>query len=123
MIKGVGIDAIEIERIERVIAQWDQHFLRKIFTPREIAYCKSKPNTIQHFAVRFAAKEAFAKAIATGWRSAFRWQDVEIENDLAGKPKIVLHGRLEQQFSLAAVHLSLSHTHTNAVAVVVLEAV
>jgi holo-[acyl-carrier protein] synthase len=123
MIKGIGVDTIEIDRIGRVIKQWDRHFLRKIFTPREIAYCQSKPNTIQHFAVRFAAKEAFAKAIATGWRSTFRWQDVEIENDLAGKPKIVLHGKLEQQFSLAAVHLSLSHTHTSAVAMVVLEAV
>ncbi len=121
MIKGIGVDVVDITRLERVAEEWQHRFLRKIFTPLEITYCESKPMPIQHFAVRFAAKEAFAKAIATGWNHAFRWHDVEIENDVTGKPIIKLHGKLEQVFFPNIIHLSLSHTRTSAVAVVVLE--
>ena len=121
MIKGIGVDIVDIARLESVTEEWNNRFLRKVFTPKEIAYCESKTHSIQHFAVRFAAKEAFAKAIATGWKGAFRWKDVEIENDASGKPTIKLHGKLEQVFFPSTIHLSLSHTHTSAVAVVVLE--
>ena len=120
MIKGIGVDVVDIARLERVADEWKHRFLRKVFTNAEIAYCESKAHPIQHFAVRFAAKEAFAKAIANGWAHAFRWQDVEIENDGSGKPRIKLHGKLEQVFP-NTIHLSLSHTQTTAVATVVLE--
>ncbi len=121
MITGIGIDVVEIDRIERVITKWTEKFLERIFTAKEIEYCRSRVNAAQHFAARFAAKEAFAKAIATGWAEAFHWQDIEIENELSGRPRIVLHRSLGQRYGHATIHLSLTHTHATAAAVVILE--
>ena len=121
MIYGVGIDMELISRIEKSIEQFDHAFLKKIYTPVEIAYCSSKGKPSQHFAARFAAKEAFAKAIGTGWQAQFRWLDVEVVNDQLGKPSIRLYNELANYFSSYILHLSLSHTADSVAAVVVVE--
>lgn len=96
MIFGIGIDIIEISRIKRSIEKFDKLFLNKIYTQTELDYCFSKKNKYQHFAARFAAKEAIAKALATGWSKGFRWKDIEIFNEKSGMPNVTLHGNLEK---------------------------
>jgi holo-[acyl-carrier protein] synthase len=95
--------------------------LEKIFTPSEIAYCEGKAHPAQHFAARFAAKEALSKALATGWSGTFRWKDVEVVNDPSGRPRLIPHGTLVDALGDATVHVSLSHSDSQVVAVVVLE--
>ena len=95
MIFGIGIDIIEIERIKESVAKFDKIFLEKIYTKTELDYCLSKKNKYQHLAARFAAKEAIAKALATGWSQGFRWKDVEIYNEKSGMPNVKLSGNLE----------------------------
>lgn len=96
MIFGIGIDIIEIDRIRKSIEKFETLFLNKIFTKSEVDYCISKKNKYQHFAARFAAKEAIAKALATGWSKGFRWQDIEIYNEPSGLPKARLFGQLSE---------------------------
>ena len=102
MVFGIGIDIIEIERIKKSIEKYDDLFLNKIFTQTELDYCLSKQNKYQHFAARFAAKEAIAKAIATGWSEGFKWKDIEIYNEPSGLPRVKLFGNLQKfrQFKL-----------------------
>ncbi|MEK7248931.1 MAG: holo-ACP synthase [Bacteroidota bacterium] len=121
MVKGIGVDIIEIERIEKSIRELGDRFLQKIFTPQEIAYCNSKPNTFQHFAARFAAKEALSKALATGWAGEFRWKDVEVMNEPSGKPVLVLHNSMKQVLAKCSVFVSLSHSDHHVVAMIVIE--
>lgn len=121
MITGIGIDIVEIDRVARIVEKWTEKFLEKIFTDGEIEYCRSKTNAAQHFAARFAAKEAFAKAIATGWSETFHWKEVEVNNEFSGKPTLVLHGKTKERFADVVIHLSLSHTHATAAAFVILE--
>lgn len=121
MIRGVGIDIIEIARIRRNIETLGPRFTEKLFTDGEIRYCTSKAIPHQHFAARFAAKEAVSKALATGWAGEFRWKDVEVINDLSGRPGIVLHDRLHDALGNARIHLSLSHSETHVVAMAIIE--
>ncbi len=121
MIKGIGVDIIEIERIRESIDTSGDRFLEKVFTPQEIAYCSGKQNSAQHYAARFAAKEAMSKALSTGWAGEFRWKDVELTNDPSGQPHISLHGRLRDGMAGTCVHVSLSHSHSHVVAVVVID--
>lgn len=95
MIFGIGIDIIEIERIQKSIEKFNHIFLNKIYTETELQYCLNKKNKFQHFAARFAAKEAIAKALATGWSKGFRWKDIEIYNEISGMPNVRLHGNLK----------------------------
>jgi holo-[acyl-carrier protein] synthase len=95
MIFGIGIDIIEIERIQKSIERFDKIFINKIYTQTELDYCLSKKNKYQHFAARFAAKEAIAKALATGWSKGFRWKDIEIYNEKSGMPNVKLFGKLK----------------------------
>lgn len=123
MIKGIGVDMVEIDRVRKLIEK-DQGFAERIFTPREIAYCESKFFKAQHYAARFTAKEAFFKALGTGFRGGMSWQDVEVENDALGKPQLLLAAVALQQFrkrKLKTALLSLSHTRDMAVALVVIE--
>ena len=121
MIRGVGVDIIEIGRIRRSIEESGERFLEKIFTAGEIAYCKSKQDMFQHFAARFAAKEAMSKAISTGWIKTFRWKDVEVMNDRSGQPRIALHGMLRESLTASSIHVSMSHSESHAVAMVLIE--
>jgi holo-[acyl-carrier protein] synthase len=121
VIRGIGIDILEIQRIRRTIERYGDPFLEKVFTPGEIAYCKGKHNMYQHFAARLASKEAFSKALATGWRGAFRWKDVEIINDTSGQPHIRLHGPLRPGLAVSTILVTLSHSDSHVVAAVVIE--
>lgn len=122
MIKGIGIDLIEIDRIKKAVEKYGDSFLEKVFTEQELKYCKNrKALKYPELAVRFAAKEAYAKALGTGISGFGRnnqgiaWQDVEVVNDSQGKPQVCLKGKLAKK-----VQLSLSHSRDSAVAVVVL---
>jgi len=121
MIRGIGVDIIEIDRIQQSIDELGDHFLHKIFTPLEIAYCNSKPNSNQHFAARFAAKEALSKAVATGWAEEFRWKDVEITNKPSGQPVIALHGSMKESLVDCSLMVSLSHSENHVVAMVLIQ--
>jgi holo-[acyl-carrier protein] synthase len=111
MIFGIGIDIIEIERIKQSINRFDQLFLNKIYTQTELDYCQSKKNKFQHFAARFAAKEAIAKALATGWSKGFRWKDIEIFNEKSGMPNVTLHGNLKSFLGKdKSLKISMSHS-------------
>ena len=121
MVRGIGVDIIEIERIGKSIRELGDRFLQKIFTPREIAYCTSKPNSDQHFAARFAAKEALSKAVSTGWAGNFRWHDVEVFNESSGKPTLKLNGAMGVTLAKCSVLVSLSHSAHHVVAMVVIE--
>jgi holo-[acyl-carrier protein] synthase len=121
MISGIGIDIVEIPRIRRMIEQWGAQFLDKVFTEEEQRYCLSRPDPAQHFAARFAAKEAFSKAIGTGWNLGWRWREVEIARQESGGAGLKLSGRTAVRFGTSSIHLSLSHAGDFAIAMVVLE--
>ncbi|MCK9408200.1 MAG: holo-ACP synthase [Bacteriovoracaceae bacterium] len=121
MVTGIGIDIIEISRIEHSIAQYGDAFLNKLFTANEIQYCKSKQFPTQHFAARFAAKEAFSKAVSTGWSGEFEWKNIEVKNDPTGKPDLILYGKTAEALNGYSVFLSMSHSDSTVVAFVVIE--
>jgi len=121
MVKGIGVDIIEIQRMQESIERSGERFLERIFTKHEIEYCKSKQNASQHFAARFAAKEAVGKALSTGLRGKFSWKDIEVVNDELGKPNIQLHGSLQETLKTMSILLSISHSNHSVVAMAVIE--
>lgn len=121
MVEGVGIDIIEVSRIRKSIEDYGDLFTDKVFTRDEKAYCSDKPSPYQHFAARFAAKEAFSKATGTGWNESFSWQEVEVINEPSGKPYLRLGGLALRNFGKKKVFLSLSHSGDYVTAVVVIE--
>jgi holo-[acyl-carrier protein] synthase len=124
MAHGVGIDIIEVSRIEKLISS-SNRFKQRIYTQREVDYCEARKNKAQNYAARFAAKEAFLKAIGTGWRSGVAFREIEVLNNEQGKPEIHLHGhtkKIVQEIHIKSTQLSLSHIKEIAVAVVVVEA-
>lgn len=121
MIIGTGVDIVKISRIERMTARWGNHFLEKIFTEGEIDYCRHKPNQSQHFAVRFAAKEALYKML-DGSRKQLQWHELEIINTEQGNPQVKLQGKaksLSESKGIKKIHISLSHEREYAVAQVI----
>jgi holo-[acyl-carrier protein] synthase len=124
MILGVGIDFIEVARIEASYAKFGERFLQRILCLDEIAYCLGYKHPGPHLAARFAAKEAVSKAFGTGIGAELGWHDMEVRRKENGQPYLVLHGagqRLLDSRGGKAVHLSLTHTATHAAAVAVLE--
>lgn len=121
MVEGIGVDIIEVERLRRSVEEYGETFLEKVFTPTELSYSRSKKDVYHHLAARFAAKEAFSKAFATGWSGPFRWRDVEVSNDPLGKPTIALHGEMKEQVGESQILLSISHSDRAVVAVVLIE--
>ena len=121
MIKGIGVDIIEIDRIRRSIERLGDRFLDKVYTPREVLYCNGKAHRFQHYAARFAAKEALSKALSTGWVGEFRWKDVEVMNEPSGQPRFSLHGTLRERLAGASSMLSLSHSDSHVVAMVLIQ--
>jgi holo-[acyl-carrier protein] synthase len=121
MVRGIGIDIIEIARIRQSIERLGEHFTDKVFTSQELAYSSAKQNKFQHLAARFAAKEAVGKALSTGWSGEFRWKDVEVMNDPSGQPRITLSGKLREILSGSSIYLSISHSDSHVVAMVVIE--
>jgi|WetSurMetagenome_2_1015567.scaffolds.fasta_scaffold318384_2 holo-[acyl-carrier protein] synthase len=121
MIVGIGTDIVEIYRFKKTVTEWGKHFLEKVFTENELRYAHSRKDFIQHLAARFAAKEAVAKAISTGWSKGFRWKDVEIQNELSGKPSVTLFGRMKELLNNQHIFISLSHSETVVVAFAVID--
>lgn len=121
-IKGIGVDVVDVTRMKHMLRDQGEAFTAKVFTEAEIAYCRSKKNPHEHFAARFAAKEAVSKALQTGWRGEFRWKDVEVMNEPSGAPKIALYGQMADILKGKTIHLSLSHSETTVVAFAVIEA-
>ena len=124
MVIGVGTDLIEIARIAHSIDRFGDRFLRRVFTPREIAYCQRKKYAAESFAARFAAKEAAAKALGTGISQGVSWLELEVVRQPSGRPTLALSGRAAQhasQLGVATVSLSLTHSDDIALAVVVME--
>ncbi len=111
MVLGLGIDIIEIDRIKKSIEKYGERFLNKVFTTEEIKYCDAKFNKYQHYAARFAAKEAVYKALASGWKQGLRWKDIEIKNDASGMPSINSKGKLES-FLNGDTQLRISISHS-----------
>jgi len=116
---SVGVDIVEVRRIGTAIDRFGARFLDKIFTPGEIAYCRGKAREAESFAVRFAAKEAFAKALKVG--KARIWREVEVVRSEGPRPAILLHGAAREMTGPRKVDLSLAHIATHAVAVVLIE--
>ncbi|HPO56875.1 MAG TPA: holo-ACP synthase [Ignavibacteriaceae bacterium] len=116
MVLGIGVDIIEIARIKQSIERTGDRFLKRVFTEKEIEYCVSKGNKYQHFAARFAAKEAISKALSIGWNNQFDWKNVEVLNEKTGEPKVHLNGLLKD-FLPAQTNLKITMSHSDEYAV------
>ncbi|HPO48792.1 MAG TPA: holo-ACP synthase [Spirochaetota bacterium] len=119
---GMGIDLCEIKRFDRL--KTNEHFLERVFTKVEIDYCLKRKSSSQCLAVRFAAKEAFAKAMGTGFTNGIHFDEIEIVNNDLGKPDIRLYGSTKERFDkldLKKINISLSHEKNYAAAVVIVE--
>ena len=93
MIYGIGVDLVNIKRMERVIDRWGTRFINRIFTTQEINFCYQRPRAVSSFALRFAAKEAFSKAIGLGMKKGIRWRDIEIVQNPSGRPDLNVTGK------------------------------
>ena len=121
MVLGLGIDIIEIDRIKKSIENYGERFLNKIFTQEEIIYCNNKFNKYQHYAARFAAKEAVYKALASGWKEGLRWKDIEIQNDVSGMPSINPNGKFQKFLSDdTQLRISISHSENYVTSVAII---
>ncbi len=126
MLFGIGIDTIEVPRIARSIATYGDQFLKRIYCEEEIRYCAGRPHAAEHFAARFAAKEAYAKALGTGVRRGFVWNQVCVLKEWSGRPFIELRGTMPERAkhiigSEFVVKLSITHTKEIAEAIVTIE--
>src|SRR3990172_13369006 len=109
---GIGTDIIECLRIAQMIERHGDLFINRVYTPHEIPYCQSRKLATQHYAARWAGKEAVLKALGTGWRKGISWRDIEIRNDPGGRPTVALRGGVRdvvEQLGIIDMHLSLSH--------------
>lgn len=116
---GIGTDITECLRIAQMIERHGELFITRVYTPREIEYCQSRKQATQHFAGRWAAKEAVLKAVGTGWRRGISWRDVEVQNQPTGRPVVALYGGLRdlaEDLGINEVLISISHCRSHATA-------
>ncbi len=116
---GIGTDITEVARIERMFAKHGDLFLKRVFTLAEQEYCSPRKAASQHFAGRWAAKEAILKAIGTGWTKGIGWTEIEIITQPGGKPKVELHGRAAEvcrELGICEILVSISHVKETAIA-------
>ncbi|MGL6193842.1 MAG: holo-ACP synthase [Thermoguttaceae bacterium] len=116
---GIGTDITECVRIEQMLEKHGSHFLDHVYTEHEIGYSSNKKRSAEHFAVRWAAKEAVLKALGTGWITGTSWKDVEVRNEPSGRPVIKLYAgtkKLAESLGVTEILISLSHCSTHAVA-------
>ena len=123
---GIGTDIVECLRIAQMIERHGELFVGRVYTPHEIEYCSTRKAATQHYAGRWAAKEAVLKALGTGWIRGVSWRDVEVRNEQGGKPTIALGGgarEICERVGIAEMHISISHcrSHATAYALAVLE--
>jgi holo-[acyl-carrier protein] synthase len=124
MVLGIGIDQCDVPRMRRQLETPANGFVEAVFLPAEISYCLGKHRPAEHFAARFAAKEAALKALAVGGGEGTFWLDIEIVNEPGGRPRLELSGRLRalaEELGAGRIHLSLTHTAETAAAVVIAE--
>ncbi len=123
-ILGIGTDIIECLRIAQMIERHGELFIRRVYTEHEISYCSTKKAATQHYAGRWAAKEAVLKALGKGWRRGIRWRDVEVRNRSGGAPIIALQGgarEVSEQLGIQQMHISISHCRSHATAYAIAE--
>ena len=124
MIHGTGVDLIEISRIKNSIQKYSGKFEARVFTSKEIDYCRSKADPFKHFAARFAAKEAVLKSLGTGMAEGISWKDMEILNQESGQPVLSLSGKgrdIFESLNLRNIHISMTHDKSYAVAQAIAE--
>lgn len=124
MIYGIGVDLVHVPRMDAVIKRWGERFVRRVFSEQECALCYKRVYPPSAFALRFAAKEAFAKAIGLGMRGGIRWRDVEVFHHPGGRPGLRVHGRAAticEEKRLTRLHVSLSDDGDYATAMVLVE--
>jgi holo-[acyl-carrier protein] synthase len=124
MIVGVGVDLVEVTRIENAWKKFGDRFVNRILLPDETAYCMTHKCPAPFIAARFAAKEAISKAFGTGIGVSLGWHDMEVRKKESGAPYVVMHGKGQEllaQLKANVIHLTLTHTATNAIAVAILE--
>jgi holo-[acyl-carrier protein] synthase len=118
-IVGIGTDIVECARIAKMIEEHGDTFFARVFTPREVAYCRAKKNGTENFAGRWAAKEAILKCLGTGWRKGICWTDMEIFNEPDGAPRLYLAGEAGAQadrLNISDIHITISHCREYATA-------
>ena len=123
MIYGIGIDLIEVERMSEKIGK-QPGFREFVFSEQEIAYCEKQKKPAMHFAARWAVKEAFLKAFGVRFIGNHRLPEIETRNDTHGKPSVLLHGKVADEFQekqFSTIHVSISHTDVHAMAYVIIE--
>ncbi|MCY3775307.1 MAG: holo-ACP synthase [Candidatus Aminicenantes bacterium] len=123
MVVGIGLDIVEVERIAKAL-RGSKSITERVFTPEEIRYCSQRKNKYQHFAGRFAAKEAALKALGTGWQAGIRWRDVETTAGPMGEPQLTLYGKAAAIFKESKARsslLTITHATDYAVACVVID--
>jgi holo-[acyl-carrier protein] synthase len=116
---GVGIDIVECLRIAQIIERHGELFIHRVYTDHEIQYCRSRKSATQHFAARWAAKEAVLKAMGTGWRRGIAWRDIEVRNTAGGKPVVALRGGARETLERSGIRemlISMSHCRSHATA-------
>src|SRR5947209_16862601 len=109
---GIGTDIVECVRIGQMIEDHGELFLQRVFTSREIRYCRARKHSTEHFAGRWAAKEAILKSLGTGWRRGLCWTDIEVRNDGTGQPQVHVCGAAKehaQSLKVANILLTISH--------------
>lgn len=122
-ILGHGIDVVATARFQKMLKNKNWNFFHKIFTPKEMQDCTHKANAAQKFAARFAAKEAFMKALGTGWVKGISFKEIEISTQASGEPKITLFGKAKgfsQNKKIKKIFLSFSHEENISMASVIL---
>lgn len=118
-ILGIGADIVEVLRIAQMIERHADLFIGRVYTPHEIQYCSARKAANQHYAGRWAAKEAVLKALGTGWAKGITWRDVEVLNDAGGRPSIRLAGAAKEaaeRLGISEILITISHCRTHATA-------
>lgn len=116
---GIGTDIVECLRIAQMIERHGELFINRVFTELEVEYCSSRRQATQHFAGRWAAKEAILKALGTGWRKGIAWRDIEVLNNSQGRPEVTLRGgasEMADTLGIGEMLVSISHCRSHATA-------
>jgi len=124
MIRGIGTDLIELDRVARLYFEYGDRLLHRLFTPEERSYFAAWADPVPRIAGRFAAKEAVMKALGTGWSDGVRWRDIEVARHPSGKPVVKLHGEARRIFSslgASEIHCTITHSKDHAMAMVIFE--
>ena len=124
MIHGIGTDFVEVSRLERILKEWGDRFLDRVYAHDEIEYCKNKAFPAIHFAARFAAKESFLKSLGIGLGMGVKLKEIEVRNNTLGNPELKINEKVVSildDLGVKAIHLSMTHTREHAHAIVILE--